>query len=163
MAIDFSINNRVVEMLAQMEHLPGNAAMPGYRGVLADIAKQLDKPFTLADFQKHIDDPAYPPIEYSVFDGPAVYALIHTHHHLRFYPAIVWIGQAEHMRRRIRQHEKAQERGEIFFDSVRGVFIENARIRRLVEKDLIGYFSDPENSPHAESLANKRGRKFARV
>jgi hypothetical protein len=98
-----------------------------------------------------------------VFDGPAVYALIHTQHHLRFYPAIVWIGQAEHMRRRIRQHEKAQERGEIFFDSVRGVFIENARIRRLVERDLIGYFSDPENSPHADSLANKQGRKFARV
>ena len=87
-----------------------------------------------------------------VFPGPAIYALADSQFHFYAYPAIVYVGQTDHWRRRHAYHLR---KGDIIFDIARAVFIEHDGIRRLLEGRLIKYFKHPE-SGHADSLLNIR-------
>jgi hypothetical protein len=70
--------------------------------------------------------------------------------------SIIYVGQTENEKQRIREWEKLRERqGHPLFDIVRAVFIEHDVVRRLLEKFLIEWFSNPE-SGHADSLINQR-------
>jgi hypothetical protein len=114
------------------------------------------KPYELLSLEKikaELDAGRLPEPEWSVHNGPAIYVLTDsTLNHFR--PAIVWAGATEHMKRRVRQHEKNNS---ILFDGVRGVFIEHKQMRQLIERRVIAYFKSPE-SGHSETIQNKRYR-----
>jgi hypothetical protein len=141
--INFDINTRINQMIwSPVPEDTQLSSLPDFKPIFIDILRALDKPTP--------PDPVW-----EVFDGPAIYVLIDTFWDLRRYPHIVWVGQSDHMKRRVRWH---QRREEILFDSVRGVFIENAAMRRVYEQNLIAQFSHPD-SVHCESLENKKHRK----
>ena len=43
-----------------------------------------------------------PEPEWSVHDGSALYVLVDTRFHQRYYPAIRWVGETDHMKRSVR-------------------------------------------------------------
>jgi hypothetical protein len=153
MSINFEFNERVNQIVASTESLRNHAPIPGIHELIADVVRALDQAPSLEEMQRELDAGRLPPAEWSVHNGPAIYVLTDsTLDH--FCPAIVWVGQTEHMKRRVRQHQKDEH---MLFDGVRGVFIEHDRMRRLIERQVLAYFKSDE-SGHSETIQNKRYR-----
>jgi hypothetical protein len=153
MSINFEFNERVNQIVASIESLRTGAPIPGIHELLADVIRALDPVPSLEEMEAELDAGRLPEPEWSVHNGPAIYVLTDsTLGH--FCPAIVWVCETEHMKRRVNQHLKG---GSILFDGVRGVFIEHDRMRLLIERQVLAYFKSPE-SGHSETIQNRRYR-----
>lgn len=146
--IDYSINARVDEMMAEAEKLNDDDLLPGLFQIVADVIKKFEPEVRLEDLQegKFWEPP------YETPSGPGVYCLYDTMINGPWRPAIIYIGSAEHVKGRVRTHVRRQE---MVFNGTRAVFIEHDRIRKLIEGKVIEYFQKPD-SGHADTLLNKR-------
>jgi hypothetical protein len=153
MSINFDVNTQVNELVVSTDHLPDDAVVD-FKPILRAVLQVLDPPFSLDQIRnKEI------PMEYTIFTGPAVTFLADTQFRSYAYRSIIYVGQTENEKQRIREWEKLRDRhGHPVFDIVRAVFIEQDGIRRFVEKQMIKLLSRPD-SGHADCLINLRGRR----
>jgi hypothetical protein len=148
---NFDFNNRINELTRQ----------PDWEGVslkplLVDLIQALDpiESLELETFKTG----TVPESTWDVVRGPGLYALI-QHWSNPFFPKIIWIGEAEHVKGRVTEHLRSRgsglRLGRLDFDCVRSVFIENDEVRRLLERELIRYFKENPESCHQDSILNK--------
>ncbi|HXM28030.1 MAG TPA: hypothetical protein VN957_18545 [Chthoniobacterales bacterium] len=153
MSINFEINNRVNKIWTEIEkEAPGDtrfSEVPDLLAVINDVIRILEVRIPIDVPYKELEPPGI-----IVHEGPGIYALLDSSWDSgsHWCPSILWIGQSDHVKRRVGQWKSKEI---ILFDGIRTVFIEHEYMRRFIERELIHWFRKPE-SGHSHSLQNLR-------